>query len=583
MLSITPCRSLISDRFPVASFVVRVPADRCFEVAATTDPRLLRPDHKGQRTAENFFTTRLGGLLRAPAGETTVLLPPDQLQRFAGATRIYYTLGSYTSTRGDAPVFTTGPDTIEQTPYINLSRDFTGRTLTRTRMGRRPAPAYGKRGGELVWGGDLVAARRAQAPSPAAEYDDGFDPGLWSGPAPAAYEEPPPPPAPAPAYGRRSAPPQPMTEPVGAEDARGLAPVTPPAPAWGRGAPAGEPPGVEDGRALHPPAFGRPAPAPPAASDIAGFEDPTALRRSQGSDRPFAYGEGPGTKAPTTTAPPPPPRDKAPANDDDTPGDDVGDDSDTPTNDSDDGGVVSSAASAPSGVALTPAEMGRIVRPIFLLNGGVDGYGRVRADPQKGLLWGIVGFAQGDGALRAVLAAALRRDAAWSEDGSIFDGVFGDRAQDLRGWVESGPDAATVTGEPLSSTAWQALFTKAGNLHKPAPDGQDLQTSRDPFKVAQNEIAITRYLAPNVPVAARLGLNTDRGLALFYDRVLALGVGGAEAWMQQGLAAATGTTLREKLTSLVTNAEQQGHADAARMRRILDDAHLHDTLYRLDA
>ena len=38
MLSITPCRTLISDRFPVASFVVKVPDLRCFEVAYATDP-----------------------------------------------------------------------------------------------------------------------------------------------------------------------------------------------------------------------------------------------------------------------------------------------------------------------------------------------------------------------------------------------------------------------------------------------------------------------------------------------------------------------------------------------------------------
>ena len=95
MTSITPSRTSISDRFPVASFVVRSPPGRCFEVACSTDAELFSPEQVHRRTRENFFTTRASGLLRAPAGEATVLLPPAQLKRFAGARRIYYALGTY--------------------------------------------------------------------------------------------------------------------------------------------------------------------------------------------------------------------------------------------------------------------------------------------------------------------------------------------------------------------------------------------------------------------------------------------------------------------------------------------------------
>jgi hypothetical protein len=67
MLSITPVRARISERFPVASFVVTVPPDRYFEVACATDPRLFRAENRHARRATNFATSRLGGLLRAPA------------------------------------------------------------------------------------------------------------------------------------------------------------------------------------------------------------------------------------------------------------------------------------------------------------------------------------------------------------------------------------------------------------------------------------------------------------------------------------------------------------------------------------
>ena len=56
MASITPCQRVISDRFPVASFVVHVPPERLFEIVCTTNPMLLRADHSRLRSSENFFT-----------------------------------------------------------------------------------------------------------------------------------------------------------------------------------------------------------------------------------------------------------------------------------------------------------------------------------------------------------------------------------------------------------------------------------------------------------------------------------------------------------------------------------------------
>ena len=58
MHSITPCQRKISDRFPVASFVVNLPPNRLFEIVCTTDPQLLSPEYRGRRDAQNFFTCR---------------------------------------------------------------------------------------------------------------------------------------------------------------------------------------------------------------------------------------------------------------------------------------------------------------------------------------------------------------------------------------------------------------------------------------------------------------------------------------------------------------------------------------------
>src|SRR5688572_78250 len=81
--TIVPCRSHLSDRFPVASFLVRVPSHRVFEVACATDPRLFQPAFGAWRTPATFFSSAWDGLLRGGNDHRVFLLPADQLQRFA--------------------------------------------------------------------------------------------------------------------------------------------------------------------------------------------------------------------------------------------------------------------------------------------------------------------------------------------------------------------------------------------------------------------------------------------------------------------------------------------------------------------
>lgn len=201
MLSITPCRERISERFPLASFVVKVPADRYFEVACATDPRLFAAEHREHRTPANFATSRLGGLLRAPAGQATYMMPPDQLRRFAGSRRLFYALAAYRGPQGHDPIFTLSHDRLDQVPSIQISPDFTGKSLDRGRLVQQPAEQRygGGTAAPIGWGGDAVVAATARVggaaptagpPLAADSYDDGFDVELWrSGPGPAKRDD----------------------------------------------------------------------------------------------------------------------------------------------------------------------------------------------------------------------------------------------------------------------------------------------------------------------------------------------------------------------------------------------------------
>lgn len=272
---IVASRPRISDRFPVASFSVKSDPGRFFEITCATDPALFHTDHQDRRNSDNFYTSRGQGLMPLPQGDTSYLLPPDQLQRFAGAKHVYYALATYGSPDGRDARFTIGPNTLDRVPRIALSSDFTGRTLDRRRL-RRPRPQdsrYGRaesRGKRLTWGGDLalIAQRRQARPAGSSGkdvlYDDGFDPALWRNPVRMGAASSASPTA------RPSG-----AEPAGLEDARSTTPSG--GPSYG-GAVA-EPPGLEDGRQRAAARYGSAVPAEPTG-------------REDGRDTTARYGGG---------------------------------------------------------------------------------------------------------------------------------------------------------------------------------------------------------------------------------------------------------------------------------------------------
>ena len=142
------------------------------------------------------MSSRYGGLLRAPAGEATYIVPPQHLKQFAGATRLYYSLGTYSGLRDEDPYFTGAPEQPDQIPCIQIAQDFTGRALDRSRFGRRETAdaRYGGPEKPLTWGGDTAVRARSAAASTAPrasqparpDYDDGYDRSLWTRPPAAA-------------------------------------------------------------------------------------------------------------------------------------------------------------------------------------------------------------------------------------------------------------------------------------------------------------------------------------------------------------------------------------------------------------
>lgn len=565
MVSITACRERISDRFPMASFVVKVPPDRLFEIACATDPRLFAAENRDRRTPANFSTSRSSGLLRAPAGEATYLVPPEQLRLFAGARRLYYAVASYRTPQGQDPVLTLSRDRLDQVPSIQIGPDFTGKTLDRGRLARGPAPQRygGAPAAPLVWGGDLLAppaAKRLGSPAaPALDYDDGFDDKLWredqkrdrddddradrasdpdrygaAGGDLAGWED-------GPALAAAAA------EPDGVEDGAevwrrygGQLPST--APASRRfGDAAGPPPNcwvvppnvelvasapVVESPELYGARSGR-ASAPVQAIADEGYEDAPDLARNLGPERlrfgsprakptARAFGRFPGYSESDVPADPLPPTSPV-------------------------------SALPPAFDPADPRQRLRILHRVAVAESGADTYRAVNPDREYedpeltefyhrrhvGLSWGFIQFAQRYGSLGQVLSACNRRDPA------AFRTAFGahngaDPAVDpatlatghlLR--VTNAPiedDRLAPAQPPAGGTAvvlwdpvWVTAFQAAGALR--------------PFQEAQREVADRRYYEPYLDFLGWLGFDSVRAHAMFVDRAIHMGGGAAMQWI----------------------------------------------------
>jgi V8-like Glu-specific endopeptidase len=133
-----------------------------------------------------------------------------------------------------------------------------------------------------------------------------------------------------------------------------------------------------------------------------------------------------------------------------------------------------------------------------------------------GLSYGIIQFTQDSGNLGRLLNVMYERDA------EHFQDVFGPQWSELLQvtnmpgpdslHVESGRSARVqaVAGKDLWEEPWVSRFRQAG-MHAP-------------FQAAQNQLAAELFLDPVLPYAYWLGLNTERGIAILYDRAVHMGV-----------------------------------------------------------
>ncbi len=564
---VTPCRTQVSDRFPVASFVVQVPSDRYFELAFATDPQLFHASRRNERSVTNFHTSRQSGLMRAPAGEATYLVPGPQLQRFAGRQRIYYAIATFASPRGDDPRTSVPFDRLKNTPYIQLSADFTGRSLDRSRLSGllKQEPAYGARAPDLAWGGDLVTGATARADE--LGYDDGYDPTLWRGGAPEANVDD----DGVPAYA------QSQEEPWGSEDPA----ASESDEEWGEPYAYGNPePAVhaetygsvgsepaDDAEAQAPEldhvpaegAYGAPQPLAEIDDPYGVFERPNTYgswstsahaeplgHDTEASD---AHGhvsafDGPGYDADDEEAGfSPPATDPAAwdsAADAWTPALDVDETQEPPTDgwqeddgyggvddgnraveshpgDRGDGGVAGALLPLghpkdPHGAApFDPVARSRILYAVAGLDEAADPFTSLRED-EAGLRWGLGSFDQRSGALGRVLQRCQ------DEDAAAFDLIFGpnsteliDRTSDLDEGVRMG----AVGGEPLSSDTWRRRFERASEERA--------------FRKAQLKEAVQTEIDPQARIAGRLGLHNDRAFAALIDRSRQAGTDTAQA------------------------------------------------------
>jgi hypothetical protein len=205
-----------------------------------------------------------------------------------------------------------------------------------------------------------------------------------------------------------------------------------------------------------------------------------------------------------------------------------------------------SAEPAPAGV-LDNRAIYRIVREVAVADSGDALYSATAADPEYatagqpayqrrhfGLGFGLVLFTQVSGHLGTVLGLMKQRDS------TAFADVFGPQADALLATTSAATAAERlqpVGSEPLWGPGWVERFRRAGAV--PA------------FQAAQNEQAIEGMFRPMLNVAFGLGLMTDRGLAMAFDRVVVRGLGGGLRWLVQAAGVLRSGAQREQALALL--------------------------------
>jgi hypothetical protein len=496
-VSITPTRPVVTNAFPQLSFLLDGQGIASAEVLLAADPGLFATVRAGERNARNFHSSRFDlGPVRVEGGGVYTV-PPAVLQRLAaaGARRLFYMAVGFSDRETQDPVVTNPPIAeIASAPSVELEAGFTGTTLSHVLGGldgRDRLLALG-----MTADGDAAPRR-----TPVAARDVVERPALSpvSSPAPTTHRD-------ADAAPRVGAAPSAPAEP---------APVAPAAPAPAPSADGGA--GGLFGRFID--------------EDFMGSAAPIAGGALRGAARGALDGGGLSPLLDTFAPAGAPARGVLDAVIGGARGllglglsDDGADAAPTPTR------------------PLDNESRRRIVEAVCGLETGRPRYDAVNPDGEyrgrygrenpyferahAGLGFGIVLFSQDSGDLGRLLQAMKTRDA------DAFTRLFGPTADSLLetctaagpGGLES-PDGRSarvrpVDGQDLWAEPWLGRFRAAA--------------AHPPFQAAQNQLASDLHLEPMVQTARRLGVATERGLALMMDRAVAMGAEAATSFFVNG-------------------------------------------------
>lgn len=535
---ITATTRRLTNAFPSLTFSVTTEAP-FYEVILTTDRTLFAPDRTASRTDMNFYASRVDGLRSTERSNGRFVTPVSVIQRFADSAPdgapIYFTVVAYSDDQGNGAMPAAAPSELAQSaPAVQMMPGFRGHTTTETL------------GVPLSMLKPSVRQLATVGGRPRSQSSDAM---------PAA-----------PTIGT-DRPPDPATDRLEGEDGYDV-PRSRPTPPVGEG-----PSGTVDA-----PDVGARAPAPQVVPDAGGGIDTVAA----------GYDDGWGAGALSSTFPRGQAQPRA-LYDAEAPlvgPDDEFDSLDwagTPYGATDSPSTPSepTPAAAPStsgsgtwrpiAARLSPAQKRDVIEAF--VGEDSDLYSAVNPDGEfagsagtdhpayrryhLGLSFGLAGFSQDDGSLGQLLSLMHDRDAA------AFGATFGDHADELLETLNRpGPLSKDAEGgrsarvQPVGGTdvweePWRGRFIEAGR-HRP-------------FRGAQIELAAGMFLDPVMQFATDLGLASERGLAMIFDRAAHRGVTGGLNWIVETVGPVqTPVLLREALDVL-------GYSDVESFQRSQPD------------
>ncbi len=545
---VTPSRRQLDNRFPSLCFFVETGALPYFELLLTTDRQLFDPARAAERHPDRFYSSREDvGLLEADDSRGAFHVPPAVLRAFAQQSprpaQLYYTAIAYATPAAGGARFALPPQQLpDSAPSIVFAAGFTGATLSQVlgttaerlkTVGAKPTAGPGGlplRPSSPDAGNGIAPTAQPvpppsptpTAPAPTADYPDEGEDGAYSGDSA----------TPVSGGAQPEAAPSPATGPAPARDSQ---PVPPPPPSR-QPAPRDEAEldyddGYGDSEVNNQAAGnGNATRADSEAPSHGGYGDedfdlPAREPRQQAKAEPAPQAE-------REAMPPLDELDGLVPQSLEAPGEPEGvaDSANGAAGDASDNDLGGNGKVA-TDTAISEADKRQLIEFLAAFDSGEVRYAAINPDGEfkgrlgrdhpyyqrahAGLSFGIGPFSQDSGNLGRLLRLMRQRDPAY------FDSLFGPDADELLEVTNApGPSSLhseggrsarvqPVAGSDLWQEPWLERFRSAG--------------AHPPFQAAQNQLAAELYLDPALPYARQLGLNSQRALAMIYDRFAQLG------------------------------------------------------------